>query len=265
MPAEFKVYPIEEVRDSLDFLLHDTVKLEGRFSECTSAGGAYKVAGKEFLSYVMRLPDPTLFAVWNSWAERALQFLGMYPEMPRKGDLERRYLEWLDTIQRTPLQSTQKGGESMPWRDDLIKLKEQLADGRAERLQQAAEDEAEHQRQLERLSEVASSLAIPDLLKEMNEVLLEGQGEVEIFAPWGDISDEDAEEEEDLDESELEDEADVVTAILSWEEDGEREIAVDLGLSDSGVYLQVNGVGARPEPRALEQALIRAFRDELEL
>ena len=51
---------------------------------------------------------------------------------------------------------------------------------------------------------------------------------------------------------------------MIWDEAGEREIAVDLGLSEDGTYLQVNGVDIRPEGEALEQALVEAFRDELE-
>ena len=58
---------------------------------------------------------------------------------------------------------------------------------------------------------------------------------------------------------------DVITTILSWEEGGEMEIAVDLGLSDEGIYLQINEIEIRPERDALEQGLIVAFRDELDL
>lgn len=100
--AEFETNPIEEVRDSLDFLLYDTIKLEGRFSECASDGGAYKLvgAGKEFVSYLMCLRDPTLFAVWNRPAEGALKLLGMYPATLRNGDLGLGYLDLLEVLQR---------------------------------------------------------------------------------------------------------------------------------------------------------------------
>ena len=100
--AEFETNPIEEVRDSLDFLLYDTIKLEGRFSECASDGGAYKLAGagKQFVSYLMCLRDSTLFAVWNRPAEGALKLLGMYPATLRDGDLGLRYLDLLEVLQR---------------------------------------------------------------------------------------------------------------------------------------------------------------------
>ena len=61
------------------------------------------------------------------------------------------------------------------------------------------------------------------------------------------------------------DDTDAITTILSWNEGGEMEIAVDLGLSDEGIYLQINEIEIRPEREALEQGLIEAFRDELEL
>ena len=67
------------------------------------------------------------------------------------------------------------------------------------------------------------------------------------------------------DEPEEDDNTDVITTILSWDEGGELEIAVDLGLSDDGIYLQINEIEIRPERDALEQGLIEAFRDELEL
>ena len=71
--GEFKTNPIEEVTDSLDFLLFDTIMLEGRFDECASHEGAYNLAGtgKEFYSYLLCHSGPALFTVRNSHAERA--------------------------------------------------------------------------------------------------------------------------------------------------------------------------------------------------
>jgi len=98
--AEFKGNSIEEVRDSLDFLLYDMVMLEGRFTECAAESGAYKLAGagKEFVSYLMCLKDPWVFAVWNSQTERALRKLGMYPMRLKSGPLGVRYLDLLETL-----------------------------------------------------------------------------------------------------------------------------------------------------------------------
>lgn len=151
----------------------------------------------------------------------------------------------------------------MAWRDTLRSLREELAEVRAERRRQAEADEAEAQRAREELSRLAGSLGIVQLLNEMNESLLEGKGDIETIVSW-----EAPAEEADLagdDSDEDEDDTDGIATILVWEEAGEREIAVDLGLGEQGIYLQVNGVDIRQETEALEQALVEAFRDELEL
>ena len=62
-----------------------------------------------------------------------------------------------------------------------------------------------------------------------------------------------------------EEEGDVIALILTWVEGGERELAVDVGISEDGTYVQVNGVEIRPERAALEAALVEAFREELDL
>ena len=40
---------------------------------------------------------------------------------------------------------------------------------------------------------------------------------------------------------------------------------MDLALAGQGPFLQVNEIDIRPEQQALEQALVEAFREELEL
>jgi hypothetical protein len=99
--AQFRINPIAEVRDSLDFLLYDTIKLESRFAECAAADGAYKLAGagKELASYLLCLREPGLFAPWRPYTERALRRLGMYPATLKQGHLGLRYLDLLDALQ----------------------------------------------------------------------------------------------------------------------------------------------------------------------
>ena len=155
----------------------------------------------------------------------------------------------------------------MAWRDTLNGLRDELAEVRAERQHQTRAIEAEQQRQREELSKLADTLGVSQLLNEMNSVLLRGEGKVEILPSW-----ENGEEDEELEELPLlldnfedEDGGDVLSSVLTWEEDGEREIAVDLGFADQGPFLQVNEIDTRPEQQALEQALVEAFREELEL
>ena len=98
----FSSIPIEEVRDSLDFLLYDTIKLEGRFDECVSPGGAYKLAGagREFISWLLCLRNPALFCVWNGNAEKMLRRAGMFPVAMKRGPEGIRYLDLLEALGR---------------------------------------------------------------------------------------------------------------------------------------------------------------------
>ncbi len=96
----FSSNPIEEVRDSLDFLLYDTIKLEGRFDECVMLGGAYELngAGKEFVSWLLCLRSPSLLGLWNSNAERLLRRVGAYPDSMKRGPAGIRYLDLLEAL-----------------------------------------------------------------------------------------------------------------------------------------------------------------------
>ena len=101
-PASFATNSMEDLRDSLDFLLYDTIKLEGRFDECAATGGAYKLAGagKEFVSWLLCLRNPSLFCVWNTNAERMLRRSGAYPKSMKRGPEGIRYLDLLESLGR---------------------------------------------------------------------------------------------------------------------------------------------------------------------
>ena len=154
----------------------------------------------------------------------------------------------------------------MAWRDTLSALRDELAQVRAERQQQAAVEEAELQEARRGLSRLADSLGISGLLSEMNATLVDNRGKIETIASWDSgPEDPDADGDEDDDDDDDDDGDDVIVSVLSWEEDGEREIAVEVVSIEHGTSVQVNGVEVRPEREALEQALLEAFRDELEL
>ena len=157
----------------------------------------------------------------------------------------------------------------MTWRDTLEGLKQDLAEVRAERERRVEAEDVELQSERDDLSQMAQTLGVTDLLAEMNATLLDGKGNIETIVGW-----ESGPDELELDPGigmngdepdDGEGDTDVITTILSWEERGEMEIAVDLGLSDDGIYLQINEIEIRPEREALEQGLIEAFKDELEL
>jgi hypothetical protein len=148
-------------------------------------------------------------------------------------------------------------------------LKQELTDVRAVRQRRVEEDEAGLKKERDDLSRMSRELGLDGLLAEMNATLLDGKGEIETIVGWesrGEDPDLDAGISMNGDEPDEDDEdTDVITTILSWEEGGEMEIAVDLGLSDEGIYLQINEIEIRPEREALEKGLIEAFRDELDL
>ncbi len=154
----------------------------------------------------------------------------------------------------------------MAWRDTLRGLRDELAEIRAQRRRERQADEEEQQAQRLELARIAESLGLTSLLQEMNSVLLDGQGQVENISSWEEENEEDPDESllmlDNLEELE---ESDYINAILTWEEDGEREIVVDLGFGEQGMSLLVNGVDIRLEQEALERALVEAFRQQLEL
>ena len=161
----------------------------------------------------------------------------------------------------------------MAWRDILVELRDELAEVRARRLQRAEEAEAELGQVRQEMADLSDTLGIGQLLTDINATLLEGRGEVETIVSWDQESDDrdsETELDDELGNSDLgaddeDDDEEAITNILSWDEDGDREIAVEIILDEEGVSLQVNGVEIRPEREALEQALVEAFRDELEL
>ena len=157
----------------------------------------------------------------------------------------------------------------MTWRDTLEGLKQELIEVRTQRQRRVEEEDAGLQKERDDLSRMAKDLGVDELLAEMNATLLDGKGEIQTIIGWeSDDGDTDLDGVISMNGDEPDDDGedtDVITTILSWEEGGEMEIAVDLGLSDEGIYLQINEIEIRPERDALEQGLIVAFRDELDL
>ena len=145
----------------------------------------------------------------------------------------------------------------MPWRDSLLQLKEEMSTARASRLERMAAFDRQVAAEREELLARQESMQITALVTEMNEVLLDGQGQVETAVEW---------ETEDEDRFEGEDDmADVISTSLTWDEGEELEVLVELVMLDDGLTLLVNGVPVRQDPDALQRALLNAFREQLEI
>ena len=99
--TKFRANPIAEVRDAVDFLLYDTIKLENRFEECALETGGFGLtgAGREWPSYLLMLREPTLFAPWSPHTERALRRLRMLPPGLKRGHPGLCYIDLLDAMQ----------------------------------------------------------------------------------------------------------------------------------------------------------------------
>ena len=145
----------------------------------------------------------------------------------------------------------------MPWRESLQQLKSEMAVARASRVERLAAIDTEIAAERDELLSRHESLDIISLLTLMNEVLLDGQGQVEHTVEWESGDEEDIYVDEDV--------ADVISTALSWDEGEELEVVVELAMLDEGVSLMVNGVQIRQDRNALERALIDAFREQLQL
>ena len=145
----------------------------------------------------------------------------------------------------------------MPWRDSLLQLKEELTSARASRLERLEAFDRQVAAERQELVARQESLRITALVSEMSEVLLNGQGVMEVTVEW-------ESEEEDRFEGE-DDMADVITTSLTWDEGEELEVLVELVMLDDGLSLLVNGMQIRQDQDALERALLNAFREQLEI
>ena len=157
----------------------------------------------------------------------------------------------------------------MDWSSELRALREEMDSRRTEPESEDIIDEAEREARLAQLKDLFQSLQIEESLSEMNRVLLDNQGVLEVYAPWE--LEEDVEEEEDdvleedfEEDEELYEESDAASAVLSWGK-GTRVLAVDIEMGQKGFYLEVNDTDVSLDQNAVKQALIQAFREEMGL
>ena len=145
----------------------------------------------------------------------------------------------------------------MPWRDSLLQLKEEMSTARASRLERLEAFDRQVAAERGELLARQESMQIAALVAEMNEVLLDGQGQVETTVEWETESEDRFEGEDDM--------ADVISTALTWDEGEELEVLVELVMLDDGLALLVNGMQIRQDSDALQRALLNAFREQLEI
>jgi hypothetical protein len=102
-------------------------------------------------------------------------------------------------------------------------------------------------------------------LRSINEKILHNNGIITINNSWELETDlNETEPEPNADEQDEED-TDYISYVLDWDEDGEREIAIDIGLEDGSLYLEINGHDVTLEVPKIQQMLINVIQEELEI
>ena len=159
----------------------------------------------------------------------------------------------------------------MNWKETIESLLPEIALIREERERIIADEESERDTGRAQITAIASDLEIMSLLENINRTIFGNSASIECSQSWNTddataTNDSNTQIPEDYEE---EDGIDYVSTILSWDEqtkgESEREIAVDIGISVNGIYLQVNEIDVRPERTAVENALVEALREEIRL
>ena len=166
----------------------------------------------------------------------------------------------------------------MPWRDDLLVLRNEVETALARILGEPVEEDSEVVQDRQELYQLAASLQVAQLLLDVNEVVLSGTGRVEstslmeyydddddILYTMEDLGEDDEDEDDDEgDEEELDDNEELRFSLF-WDDATECAVDVELGKSNGRIYMLVNGEEVRPQREVLETAVLDAFRAEMNM
>ena len=148
------------------------------------------------------------------------------------------------------------------WNEKLNLAASELESAREKRDDLIKETEAAIIRYQVEIETLFTELDVEKLLNDMNKVLFSGSGSLQVTKSWEDSSSADTEESEEDDE-EVQD-TDFISCVLEWEENGERELAVDVGREESGLYIEVNGHEISMDEETLQAAVLYAVKEELD-
>ncbi len=148
------------------------------------------------------------------------------------------------------------------WNEKLNLAASELESAREKRDDLIKETEAAIIRYQVEIETLFTELDVEKLLSDMNKALLSGSGSLQVTKSWEDSSSADTEENEEDDE-EVQD-TDFISCVLEWEENGERELAVDVGRDESGLYIEVNGHEISMDEETLQAAVLYAVKEELD-
>ena len=148
------------------------------------------------------------------------------------------------------------------WNEKLNLAASELESAREKRDDLIKETEAAIIRYQVEIETLFTELDVEKLLNDMNKVLFSGSGSLQVTKSWEDSSSADTEESEEDDE-EVQD-TDFISCVLEWEENGERELAADVGRDESGLYIEVNGHEISMDEETLQAAVLYAVKEELD-
>lgn len=148
------------------------------------------------------------------------------------------------------------------WNEKLNLAASELESAREKRDDLIKETEAAIIRYQVEIETLFTELDVEKLLNDMNKVLFSGSGSLQVTKSWEDSSSADTEESEEDDE-EVQN-TDFISCVLEWEENGERELAVDVGRDESGLYIEVNGHEISMDEETLQAAVLYAVKEELD-
>tara|TARA_B100000029_G_C17496711_1_gene931191 strand:+ start:833 stop:1294 length:462 start_codon:yes stop_codon:yes gene_type:complete len=148
------------------------------------------------------------------------------------------------------------------WNEKLNLAASELESAREKRDDLIKETEAAIIRYQVEIETLFTELDVEKLLNDMNKVLFSSSGTLQVTKSWEDSSSGDTEESEEDDE-EVQD-TDFISCVLGWEENGERELAVDVGRDESGLYIEVNGHEISMDEETLQAAVLYAVKEELD-
>ena len=148
------------------------------------------------------------------------------------------------------------------WNEKLNLAASELESAREKRDDLIKETEAAIIRYQVEIETLFTELDVEKLLNDMNKVLFSGSGSLQVTKSWEDSTSADTEESEEDDE-EVQD-TDFISCVLEWEENGERELAVDVGRDESGLYIEVNGHEISMDEETLQAAVLYAVKEELD-
>ena len=148
------------------------------------------------------------------------------------------------------------------WNEKLNLAASELESAREKRDDLIKETEAAIIRYQVEIETLFTELDVEKLLNDMNKVLFSGSGSLQVTKSWEDSSSADTEESEEDDE-EVQN-TDFISCVLECEENGERELAVDVGRDESGLYIEVNGHEISMDEETLQAAVLYAVKEELD-